>query len=134
MRASGISVFTTNVPALSRRSALAAGAAALMLSAGLPLLPGAFSASACGAPEAATATATATNDSGSIDQSSDAAAGFGTPLPDEITAGGAPVELDTELARTGSTSPNGFLLGAAASFVLLGAGTLIVVRRLCNQG
>ncbi|WP_371480431.1 hypothetical protein [Kitasatospora sp. NBC_00315] len=105
MRASGISVFTKNVTSLSRRSALGAGAAALVISAGLPLLPGAFSASACGAPEAAatdrpTATATANGTakrSGSNDYRPDPAADFGTPLPHEITTGGAPVEFDLTL-------------------------------------
>ncbi|WP_329496414.1 hypothetical protein [Kitasatospora herbaricolor] len=38
------------------------------------------------------------------------------------------------LAETGAGSPNGFLAGSAAAFVALGAGVLIAVRRLRNQG
>ncbi|MFI6444825.1 LPXTG cell wall anchor domain-containing protein [Kitasatospora sp. NPDC050543] len=48
MRAPVISAFTKNVPSLSRRSAVTAGVAALVISAGLPLLPGAGAAWACG--------------------------------------------------------------------------------------
>ncbi|GHH84553.1 hypothetical protein GCM10018781_74040 [Kitasatospora indigofera] len=63
-------------------------------------------------------------------------AGTAAPAaPTAPTAGTAPADAPaTELARTGASSPNGFLAGSAAAFVALGAGVLIAVRRLRNQG
>ncbi|MFE4605765.1 hypothetical protein ACFRKE_33405 [Kitasatospora indigofera] len=58
-----------------------------------------------------------------------------TPAAPTTTAGTAPADAPaTELARTGASSPNGFLAGSAAAFVALGGGVLIAVRRLRNQG
>ncbi|MFE2913832.1 hypothetical protein [Kitasatospora indigofera] len=62
-------------------------------------------------------------------------AGTAAPTPPATTAGTAPADAPaTELARTGASSPNGFLAGSAAAFVALGGGVLIAVRRLRNQG
>ncbi|MFF1871267.1 hypothetical protein [Kitasatospora herbaricolor] len=56
-----------------------------------------------------------------------------TAVPGATPATTAPA-TPAALAETGTGGPNGFLAGSAAAFVALGAGVLIAVRRLRNQG
>ncbi|MET9612479.1 hypothetical protein [Kitasatospora indigofera] len=76
-----------------------------------------------------------TGDAGTTAGTTAPSAPAGTPAAGTPTAGTAPADAPAaELARTGVSSPNGFLAGSAAAFVALGAGVLIAVRRLRNQG
>ncbi|MCX5211796.1 hypothetical protein OG689_21305 [Kitasatospora sp. NBC_00240] len=100
MRASGISAFTKNVPSLSRRSALTLAAATLVVGAGLPVLGGADSAWACGAPDDAPVTAPSTAPAPAVTHNGGLNAGF-FMLRDglTITAGGAKLEIPVEVGN-----------------------------------
>ncbi|GGV00855.1 hypothetical protein GCM10010495_09760 [Kitasatospora herbaricolor] len=101
MRASGISAFTKNVPLLPRRSALTVGAATLVLGAGLPLLPGAGTAWACGAPLDAPMTAPTAAPTPAVTHDGTVETGFfmlgKDPLT--ITAGGGKLEIPVEVGN-----------------------------------
>ncbi|MDH6111807.1 hypothetical protein P3T36_002121 [Kitasatospora sp. MAP12-15] len=86
MRASVISTFAKSVPSVVSRRVLATAAATLVISAAVPLLPGASTAFACGNPPAAGARVVGLGEGGFI-----------PVVPDSITAGGAPIEVGEEV-------------------------------------
>ncbi|MDH6134556.1 hypothetical protein P3T37_003960 [Kitasatospora sp. MAA4] len=89
MRASVTSAFAKNIPSALPRRALATAAAALLISAAVPLLPGGTAAAyACGDASASAA-------GGHVVSSGEG--GFIPVVPDSITAGGPAIEVGEEV-------------------------------------